>query len=51
MFTPIKIPNKNTHELRNNVNPMSKKFNFSSSFLLFMFRQKTLEKWEKNNPS
>ena len=25
MFTPILMPNKNTRELRNNVNPTSKK--------------------------
>ena len=29
MLTPILIPDKNTHERRNNVNPTSKKFNFS----------------------
>ena len=29
MFTPILIPAKNTCELRNNVNPISKKINFS----------------------
>ena len=28
-FTPILIPNKNTRELKNNVNPMSKKLKFS----------------------
>ena len=28
-FTPILIPDKNTRELRNNVNPTSKKLKFS----------------------
>ena len=51
MFPPILVPDKNTRELRNNVNPTSKKYNFSRYFGLFMFRQKNLEKWEKNNPS
>ena len=51
MFTPIVIPDKNTRELRYNVNPTDKKFNFFTIFGLFIFRQKTLEKWEKNNPS
>ena len=48
LFQRILIPNKNTHMLRNNVNLMSKKF---MVFGFFMFQQKNLEKWEKNNPS
>ena len=51
VFTPISIPDKNTRELRNYVNPSRKKFIFSRFFGVFMFRQKTLEKWEKNNLS
>ena len=51
VFTPISIPDKNTRELRNNVNPKSKKLKFSRLFELFMFQQKTFEMWEKNNPS
>ena len=51
MFAPILIPDKNTRELRIDVNPTSKMFKFSRYFGLFMFRQKTLEKSEKNNPS
>ena len=51
MFPPILIPHKNTRELRNNVNPTSKKLNFSRFLDFFLFRLKTLEKWEKNNPS
>ena len=50
MFTPILITAKNSRELRNNVNPTSKKFNFSS-FLNVFVRTKNFEKWEKNNPS
>ena len=51
MFTTVSIHNKNTRKLRNVVNPRSKKFNFSYLFLVFMFQQKLLENWEKNNPS
>ena len=51
MFTPILIPDKHTHELRFNVNPMSKKLNFFRFIAFFMFQQKSLEKWEKNDPS
>ena len=51
VFPPISIPDKNTRELRNNVNPKSKKLKFSRLFGLFMFQQKTFEMWEKNNPS
>ena len=29
LFTPILMPDKNTHELRNNVNPTSKKLEIS----------------------
>ena len=39
-LTPILVPDKNTHELGNNVNPTSKSKNFHG-----------LEKWEKNHPS
>ena len=50
-FTPILIPDKNIRELGNNVNPTSKKLQFSC-FGLFMVGQKiTFEKLEKNNPS
>ena len=53
ILIPILITDKKSHELGNNGNPMSKKLKFSCFFflLLFMFQQKTLEKWEKNNPS
>ena len=51
MFTPILIRDKNTRELKNNVSPVSKKVKIFTFFGLFMFRQKNLEKWEKNNPS
>ena len=51
-LTPIFIPDNNTHELRNNVNPTNKKFNFLRFFLDFLCSdKKTLEMWEKNNPS
>ena len=43
MFTPILIPDKNTRELRNNVNPTSKKFKFSP-FLDFLCSDK--EPWK-----
>ena len=50
-FAPILIPNKNTRELRNNVNPTCKKLEFSR-FLDFLHSdKKTLKKWEKNDPS
>ena len=47
MFPPISIPDRNTRELRNNVNPTSKKLSFSAFVEFLMFRQKTFEKWEK----
>ena len=50
MLTPIIIPDKNTSELGKNVHPTSKKV-VLRDFGLFMFRQKTLETWEKNKPS
>ena len=43
-FTPILIPDKNTRELRNNVNPTCKKLEFSRFFLLFTLGQKNFEK-------
>ena len=51
MFTPILMPDKNTHELRINVNPMSKQLKFLRFIDFFMCQQKSLEKWEKNDPS
>ena len=49
-FTPILIPNKNTRELRNNINPTSKKLEFLL-FLDFLCSDKNpSKKWEKNNP-
>ena len=51
MFTPILIPDKITRELRNNVNPIREKLKFPCLMELFMFGQKTFEKWEKNNLS
>ena len=39
MVPPILIPDNNTLELRNNVNPTSKKFNFSH-FLDFLCSDK-----------
>ena len=43
MFTPILIPNKNTRELRNNINPTSKMLEFSC-FLDFLCSDKYLRK-------
>ena len=37
MFTPILMPDKNTHELRNNLNPASKKLEISGFRGVFMF--------------
>ena len=51
MFTPILIPDKNTHELRYNANPTSQKLNISRLFGRFMFGQKTSEKWEGEKQS
>ena len=51
MFTPILMPDKNTRELRNSVNPTSKKLEISGFRGVFMFLQKSFEKWEKNDPS
>ena len=51
MFTPILMPDQNTRELRNNVNPTSEKLKISGFHGVFMFRQKPFEKWEKNDPS
>ena len=39
MFAPILIPDKSTRELRDNVNPTSKKLNFSH-FLDFLYSDK-----------
>ena len=36
-FTPILMPDKNTRELRNNVNPTSKKLKISGFHGVFMF--------------
>ena len=36
-FTPILMPDKNTRELRNNVNPTSKKLEISGFHGVFMF--------------
>ena len=36
-FTPISMPNKNTRELRNNVNLTSKKLKISGFHGVFMF--------------
>ena len=47
MFTPILITCKNTLELRNNVNPTSKKFNFYVILDFLCSDKKTLEKWRK----
>ena len=44
MFPPILIADKNTRVLRNNVNPTSKKFNFSRFFLSFYVPTKNLGK-------
>ena len=52
MFTPILIRDKNTRELRNNVNPMSKKLKFSRFFLTFYVPTKKLgRKVGENIPS
>ena len=50
-FTPILIPDKNTRELRNNVNPTCKKLEFSRFLDFLQSDKKTLKKWEKNDPS
>ena len=50
-YTHFDTLSKNAHENGNNVNPKSKKFKFSRFLGRFMFRQNTLEKWKKNNPS
>ena len=42
-FTPISMPNKNTRELRNNVNPMSKKLKFQI-FMEFLCSDKNASK-------
>ena len=43
-FTPILMPDKNTRELRNNVNPTSKKLEMSGFHGVFMFWKKNLRK-------
>ena len=48
MFTPIFIPDKNTHGLIIIVNPMSKKLNLSRFIDFYMFLQKF---GKKNKPS
>ena len=50
MFAPILIPNKNTRELRNNINPTSKKLEFSRFLDFLCSDKKPSKKWEKNNP-
>ena len=49
-FTPILIPNKNTRELRNIINPTSKKLEFSRFLDFLCSDKKPSKKWEKNNP-
>ena len=51
VFTPILIPNKNTRELRNNINQTSKKLEFSRFLNFLCSDKKPSKKWEKNNPS
>ena len=48
-YLPIVKPNINTRELRINENPM--KVEILTFYGIFMFRQKSLEKWGKNNSS
>ena len=43
MFTPILIPNKNSHELVSDVNPMSKKL-FHVFGLFYVWTKKNFEK-------
>ena len=43
-FKPILIPDKNTREIRNNVNPTSKKLKFSRVLDLLCSYKKTFEK-------
>ena len=43
MFTPILMPDKNTRELRNNVNPTSKKLEISG-FMEFLCSYKNPSK-------
>ena len=40
MFTPILIPNKNSHDLGNNVNPTNRKLKLSSFLILFVLTKK-----------
>ena len=47
MFAPVSMPNKNTRELRNNVNPTSKKLKNSGFHGVFMFWQKRFESGRK----
>ena len=51
MFPPIFISDRHTRELRIYVNPVNKKLIFLHFIDFFMFQQKSLEKWEKNDPS
>ena len=44
MFTPILMPDKNTRELRNNLNPTSKKLEISGFQWVFYVLTKTLQK-------
>ena len=46
-FTPILMPDKNTRELRNNVNPTSKKLEISGFHGVFMFWKKTSKSGRK----
>ena len=47
MFTPILMPDKNTRELRNYLNPTSKKLEISGFRGVFMFWQKPFENGRK----
>ena len=47
MFTPIIIPNKHAHELRINVNLISKKLKFSRFIDFFIFNKKPWKSWRK----
>ena len=47
MFTPILIPDKNTHELGNNVNPTSKKLKFSRFWTFLFSNKKNLKRGRK----
>ena len=49
MFTPNTIPDKNTREFRNNVNPTNKKFNFSRFWTFYVLEKNLAKVGEKQS--